>query len=378
MDSGRLALIDSTVRASIDNCDIPGAVVGVVHDGALVYRKAFGLKAVVPSGEVMTEDTMFDLASVSKCVSTTIAVMQLVEQGKIRLVDQVRTYIPEMKPWVNPQTRKRVHITVQDLLTHSSGIEAFLKDVPKFVAQYGEGNREALIHYIATESPRNFEPGTDVLYSCFNFILLQEIVEKVTGQRLCDYAQRNIFDPLELRHTCYFPLDSVSLVSRDTALVRLCAPTEVLPDGHVLRGEVHDPTARVVNLGNSGNAGVFSNVDDLAVICCALLADGSWNGRRILSAMTVRRMFTIPKDNAPTVCRALGWDAYDDSPYLCGDVFNTSTTRGHTGYTGTSILLDLETSTAVIILANRVHPADMGSMSRLRSTIASIVASSIL
>lgn len=378
MDSARLALIDSTVNASIENCDIPGAVVGVVHDGSLVYKKAFGLKTVVPSGEMMTTETMFDLASVSKCVSTTIAVMQLVERGKLRLVDQVRLYIPDFKPWVNSQTRKRVHITVQDLLTHSSGIEPFLKDVPKFVAQYGEGNHEALINYIATESPRNFEPGTDVMYSCFNFIVLQAIIEKVTGERLCDYAQKNIFDALELKHTCYFPLDSASVGSRDPNLVGLCAPTEVLPDGHVLKAEVHDPTARIVNLGNSGNAGVFSDVDDLAVICCALLSDGSWDGKRILSPMTVRRMFTIPKDNDPKVCRALGWDAYDDSPYLCGDVFNTSTTRGHTGYTGTSILLDLETNTAVIILANRVHPADMGSMSRLRSTIASIVASSIM
>ena len=378
MDPVRLSLIDSTVNASIANCDIPGAVVGVVHDGSIVYGKAFGLKTVVPYEEDMTVETMFDLASVSKCIGTTISIMQLVEQGKIRLVDQVRVYIPDFKPWVNPQTKKRVHSTVQDLLTHSSGLEPFLKDVQKFVDQHGEGNHDALINYIATESPRNFEPGTDVLYSCFNFIVLQDILERVTKQRLCDYAQKNVFDRLGLKHTCYFPLDSASLLKRDTALVRLCAPTEVLADGHTLKAEVHDPTARIVNLGNSGNAGVFSNMEDLAVICSALMADGSWKGKRILSSLIVRRMFTIPKDNDPKVCRALGWDAYDDSPYLCGDVFNTSTTRGHTGYTGTSILLDLETSTAVIILANRVHPSDIGSMSRLRSTIASIVASSIM
>jgi CubicO group peptidase (beta-lactamase class C family) len=203
-------------------------------------------------------------------------------------------------------------------------------------------------------------------------------VERITGQRLCDYAKANIFDRLGLRHTCYFPLDSVSLLSRDTALVRLCAPTEVLKDGHTLKAEVHDPTARLVNMGNSGNAGVFSNMEDLSVICSALMNGGSWNGKRILSPLTVKRMFTVPKDNDPKVGRALGWDAYDLSPYLCGDVFNTSTTRGHTGYTGTSVLLDLETKTAVIILSNRVHPSDIGSLSRMRSTIASIVGSSIL
>ena len=377
MDPVRLSLIDSTVNASILNHDIPGAVVGVVHGGKIVFGRAYGLKTVVPYEEDMTVETMFDLASVSKCVSTTVAVMQLVEEGKLRLVDQVRLYIPGFKPWVNPVNKKKVHITVQDLLTHSSGLEAFLKDVPGFVEKYGEGNSDALIEYISN-GPRSFEPGTDVLYSCFNFIVLQRIVERITGQRLCDYAQANIFDRLGLRHTCYFPLDSVSLLSRDTALVRLCAPTEVLKDGHTLKAEVHDPTARQVNMGNSGNAGVFSNMEDLSVICSALMNGGSWNGKRILSPLTVKRMFTVPKDNAPKVGRALGWDAYDLSPYLCGDVFNTSTTRGHTGYTGTSVLLDLETKTAVIILANRVHPSDIGSLSRMRSTIASIVGSSIL
>ncbi len=387
MDASHLELIDSVINASIKEGVIPGAVVGIVKDGDIVYEKAFGNKSLVPEVEPMTLETMFDLASLSKLVSTTTCAMQLIEQGKLRLVDQVRQYIPGFKPWVNPQTRKRVHVTIQDLMTHSSGLDPFLKDVTKFVQTYGPGSYDNLVHQISQEGERSFEPGTDVLYSCFNYIILQKIIETITGERLCDYAQTHVFNALGMSHTTYRPLklnqlsadgshraDSIGLTRLDS----LCAPTEKLIDGHVLRGEVHDPTARIVNLGNSGNAGVFSNFEDLAVFSAALLNGGSWNGARILSPLTVNRMFTVPADNDPKVGRALGWDAYTMSPYLCGDVFNRETTRGHTGYTGTSILLDLETKTALIILTNRVHPEDKGSIARLRSVIASITASAIM
>lgn len=375
MDPNRLALIDSTVEASIDAGDIPGAVVGVVRRDALVYKKASGVKSLVPEKVTMTEETMFDLASVSKCVSTTVAIMQLIETGKVRLVDPVSYYLPEFKPWVDPATGEKVQITVQDLLTHSSGLDPYLPDVPAFVQEHGENCPDALMNWIATEAGRNFRPRTQQLYSCLNFITLQNILEKVTGERLCEYAQTHIFDVLGLRHTTYFPLYDGAPYRPD--LAQLCAPTEVLADGHVLQAAVHDPTARLVNGGNSGNAGVFSTVEDLAILSACLLNEGSWNGHRILSPLTVRQMFRIPETNAPEVARALGWDTYSLSPYTCGDVFNPATVRGHTGYTGTSLILDLETRTAVIILTNRVHPMDAGSASRLRSTIASIVASAI-
>lgn len=376
MDPQRLALIDSTVEASIAAGNIPGAVVGVVKDGALVYEKAFGYKALVPERAPMTVETMFDLASVSKCVGTTLAFMQLVEKGQVRLVDPVRYYFPEFKPWEDLETGETVPITVQDLLTHSSGLAPSLSDVPGFVEAHGENCPEALLQWIATEAPRNFRPRTKQLYSCLNFITLQYILEKVTGERLCDYAQKHIFDVLGLRHTTYFPLFDGAPYRPD--LAARCAPTEELADGHVLQAEVHDPTARLVNGGNSGNAGVFSTVEDLAIVSACLLGDGSWNGQRILSPLSVRQMFRIPQTNAPEVARALGWDTYSLSPYTCGDIFNPATVRGHTGYTGTSLILDLETRTAVIILTNRVHPTDSGSVTRLRSTVASIVASAIV
>ena len=379
MNPVRLALIDSTVQASIDAEEIPGAVVGVVRNGALVYEKAFGYKALVPEKDTMTLETMFDLASVSKCVGTTLSMMQLIETGKVRLVDPVKYYFPDFLPWEDPETHEKVDITVQDLMTHASGLAAYLPDVPAYVEQYGVNSPDSLMMWISTQAKRNFRPGTHQLYSCLNFITLQNILQKVTGERLCDYAQKIIFDVLGLKHTTYFPLYGEPQSHPDAdALRELCAPTEVLEDGHVLKAEVHDPTARLANAGNSGNAGVFSNVEDLAVVAAALLGGGQYNGKRILSPLTVKKMFTVPETNAYEVARALGWDTYYTGPYTSGDIFCLDDVRGHTGYTGTSLILDPQTNTAVIVLAHRVHPKDEGSTSRLRSTIASIVAGSIL
>lgn len=366
MDSRHLSLIDSTVNASIAEGDIPGAVVGVVRNGKFVYKKAFGNRAVYPEVEPMTLNTMFDLASVSKPIGTTLAVMQLVEQGKLRLVDSVGRYIPGFKPWMNPKTGEKVTIRVQDLLTHSSGLEAYLPSVEDYLEEFGPGTPDSLMMVISTRIKRMFHPGTAQLYSCLNFITLQHIVENITGERLCDYTQKHVFDALKLKHTTYFPIDLAK-----------CAPTEVQEDGSVLRGQVHDPIARLICLGNAGNAGVFSTVDDLAVICTALLQDGEFHGRRVLSPLTVKRMFEVPAANNPRVARALGWDTFYMEPYTSGDVFPLTELRGHSGYTGVSIILSPETNTAVIILANRVHPIDDGSASRLRSTVATIVAASI-
>lgn len=373
MCSSHLALIDSAANASVALGEIPGAVIGIVHHGVLVYHKAFGYKSLVPDKEILTTDTMFDLASLSKCVGTTLSVMQLVERGQLRLVDPVSRYIPGFLPWVDPVTGDKAEITVQHLLTHSSGLDAYA-DVDAYVAEFGAGTPEAFIGYIATRSGRNFRPGSDQLYSCLNFVTLQHIVQRITGQRLCDYVQQHVFDVLGLGHTAYFPLDGNPVKPE---LAELCAPTEVQEDGLPLVAAVHDPIARIINRGNSGNAGVFSNVEDLAVIAAALLGDGSWNGRRILAPQTVRKMFEVPAVNDPKVARALGWDTYYNGPYTSGDIFETENLRGHTGYTGTSVILDPDTDTAVIILTNRAHPSDGGSVARLRAVVASIAAAAI-
>ena len=245
------------------------------------------------------------------------------------------------------------------------------------------------MNVIATEVERHFKPGSDFLYSCLNFITLQHILENVTGERLCNYAESHVFAPLGLKHTCYFPLqEDLRTPSRHQDLLPLVAPTEVQGDGSVLKGAVHDPLARLANGGNSGNAGVFSDAVDLSRICMMIMNLGMARqdkklgfpgvDTRILSRATVRLMTTIPAENAPSVGRALGWDMKSEHSGLRGDLFNPETTLLHTGYTGTSLVIDLDTQTAVILLTNRVHPADDGSVSRLRALVSNIVAGAIL
>lgn len=397
MDGAKLAQVDRVIGEAISDKTIPGAVVSVVRGDRIVYLKAYGNKSLVPKVESMTTGTMFDLASVSKCVGTTLSFMQLIENGYVRLTDKVNLYIPDFKPWEDPETGEKIDITVRDLMTHSSGLDAYI-GVDNYVAEFGENTPDELETYIATRVKRNFRPGTRCLYSCLNFVTLQRILERVTGERLCDYAQSHVFDPLGLRHTCYFPLDiqggggsrrlpaasrpypgkrsaaGTSTASTDTDLKELCAPTEVQADGLPLVGAVHDPMARRVNGGNSGNAGVFSNAEDLSVICAAIMN----GGYGILGPQTIELMCKAPVQNAPVVGRALGWDKDGWNPGTRGDIFDPETSIWHTGYTGPSIVIDMKTKTAVIILANRVHPEDKGSLARLRAQVANIVAGAIL
>ena len=373
MDPDRLSLVDGVIEGAIREGAVPGAVLSVVRGDRIVYLKAYGNKSVVPDTVKMTVETMFDLASLSKCVGTTLSFMQLIENGQVRLTDNVDRYIPGFKPWTDPQTGETVDITVRDLMTHSSGIAAYY-DANRIVQRFGENQPDSLMRVIATEVRRYFRPGTGFLYSCLNFITLQHILENVTGQRLCDYAAEHVFAPLGLQHTCYFPLqDDLRTPAEHADLLPLVAPTAVQADGTPLLGAVHDPLARLANGGNSGNAGVFSNAEDLSRICMAIM-DG---GGKILSPAAVELMCTIPPENDPAVGRALGWDKKSPHSGPRGDLFDPDTTLEHTGYTGTSIVIDMKTKTAVILLTHRVHPVDEGGVGRMRAQVANIVASSL-
>lgn len=385
MNPEKLAQVDRVINEAITAKEIPGAVLSVVRGNDIVYLKAYGNKSVVPTVEPMTTETLFDLASVSKCVGTTLAFMQLIENGYVRLTDNVNRYIPNFKPWKDPESGETVDITIRDLLSHSSGLTPYI-NADTFVKEYGGNNPEKMEQYIATEIKRNFRPGTDFMYSCLNFVTLQRILERVTGEKLYEYAQKHVFDVLGLTHTCYFPLIYTPAVSNSAELAGLCAPTEVQADGKPLVAQVHDPMARMIMGGNSGNAGVFSNAEDLSVICAAIMnggclvdkKDNSLESTRILSPATVRLMTTIPSQNDPSVGRALGWDKKSSHSGLRGDLFNPETTIMHTGYTGTSIVIDTETKTAIILLTHRVHPEDKGGVGRLRALVANIVAGSII
>ncbi|MDR1406221.1 MAG: beta-lactamase family protein [Prevotellaceae bacterium] len=363
LDAKKLTYIDSCALHAIRQGSIPGAVVAVVRHNKLAFLEAYGNRQVYPDTLPMTVHTVFDLASVSKSVSTAVSVMILLERGQLRLRDNVSLYIPGFQPWTDSASGRRRNIRIIELLTHTSGLPPYAP-VDELKALYAVPNPAGLLTHISNVK-RNNEPGTVFDYSCLNFITLQHIVQNITGMSLQRFAQQNIFQPLGMRHTDYNPAGET---------LEWVAPTEKQDDGTVLRGKVHDPLANVLNGGVSGNAGLFSNAEDLSLLAAMLLNNGEINGTRILSPLTVRAMRSVPAGYEP-FGRALGWDV--SSGYANdGDLFALSA-FGHTGYTGTSITIDPDSGTAVIILTNRVHPEDKGSVTRLRETIANVVAGSV-
>ena len=383
MDSRKLMYADEAIEEAIANKEIPGAVLAVVRNGKMAYLKAYGNKRIYPNTEPMTANTIFDMASCSKSMSTAICTMILAERGKIRLLDPVSRYIPGFKDWESEDGKDKKVIRITDLLTHSSGLPPYAP-AAELEKKYGSPNPTGLMEYIAG-CKRDFKPQTDFQYSCLNFITLQHIIEAVSGQSLRDFARENIFNVLGMNHTDYLPCQrdkngqwvntaNSRLSTLDFQLTRV-APTEKHPNGQVLCGQVHDPLARILNGGISGNAGVFSCAEDIAILCAALQNGGEWNGRRILSPQGVKTMRTVPRSTA-ALGRSLGWDVFTAYASNSGDFFSPNT-YGHTGYTGTSIVIDPDNDTSVILLINAVHPEDGHSVVRLRSLVANVVASSL-
>jgi CubicO group peptidase (beta-lactamase class C family) len=298
----------------------------------------------------MTLDTVFDLASLTKPIATASSIMVLVEQGRVRLADRVALHIPEFG-----QNGKQ-RITVEQLLLHTSGLIA---DNPE--TDYAEGPVKALerIYGLAPVTP----PGTKFTYSDVGYIVLGELVRRLAGKGLDEFAAQHLYQPLGLRDTTFRP---------GPALAERAAPTE-MRQGRWLRGEVHDPRARLLG-GVAGDAGLFSTAGDIAVYAQMLLDRGQFRGKMILSPAAVRLM-TTPRP-VPGGQRALGWDvdtAYSENR---GELFPVGS-FGHTGFTGTSLWIDPESRTAVVFLSNRVHPAGKGDVKRLRGQVATLVAASI-
>jgi len=344
----RLGVLDSIVREAIHDRQIPGAVLLVWHDGHVMYRKAFGNRSLEPRREPMTADTIFDIASLTKVVATTTAVMQLVQRGEVRLNDPVAKYIPEFA-----QNGKE-DVTVRNLLTHYSGLPEDLE-----LTQYWQG-RDTAFHMAYAEKPV-FPPGSRFLYSDVNFLVLGALVERVSGNTLDKYCERNIFTPLKMTHTRFLP----------PAAWRLkIAPTDYDEQGKMLRGVVHDPTARRMG-GVAGHAGVFSTADDLSTFAQALL-----NGSAVLPALLVEKMTTPQQPPTSSALRGFGWDI--DSPYSSnrGELLPVGS-FGHTGFTGTSLWIDPTTRTCIILLTNAVHPRGKGTAVALRSKIATAVAAAL-
>jgi len=360
MDGSVLGRLDTIIANAIAEKQTPGAVVLVSRKGSVVFRKAYGNSMLIPEKKEMTIDAVFDLASLTKPMATATSVMILIDRGQIRLLDAVAKFIPGFKPWEDEETKNKSTIRIWHLLTHTSGLPPYAP-VTDLEQKYGAPNPDSLIQYIA-EVERHSPPATKFKYSCLNFITLQKIVEIITGMKLDQFSEENIFKPLNMNNTVYTP---------DVT----CAVTEII-DGEPLDGIVHDPLARVMMDCVSGNAGLFSTADDMSVYARMMLNMGEYNGVRILSPLAVRTMITVP-EKVRFAGRALGWDV--DSPYSSsgGDLFPYGS-YGHTGYTGTSMWIDPMTETVVILLTNRVHPDDSASVVRLRSLVANVVAASII
>lgn len=363
-DENRLARVDTVIDQAIKRGDIPGAVLLITRNDKIVWRKAYGYSQLVPEKKPMRVETVFDLASLTKPMATATSVMILLDRGQLRLLDKVSDFFPDYEPWKDADGSS-TPVRLVHLLTHTSGLPPYAP-VAELRKRFGSPQPDSLLAYIG-HVPKHHRPGTFFKYSCLNFITLQRIVEKVTGQSLNDFSKQNIFRPLGMLQTTMQP---------PPAEVRACAPTELLPDEGLLQGRVHDPLARVMMGCVSGNAGLFSTADEMAVFSAMLLHQGAWNGVRILSPAAVRKMTSVP-DGYEKFGRGLGWDLHSAYASNQGDLFSDKT-YGHSGYTGTSLVIDPVTHTVVILLTNRVHPYDKGHVVRLRSLVANIVAGSII
>jgi CubicO group peptidase (beta-lactamase class C family) len=347
----KLAAMDNAIQSAITRHQCLGGVLWLERNG-VAYHKAYGNRALVPKTEPMTEDTLFDLASLTKVVATAPAIMLLIQRGQVRLDAPVCTYIPQF----TGQGRERV--TIRELLTHTSGLPPDL-DTNEW---HGYAKAIKMACHTKLQSP----PGTTFIYSDINFILLGEIVQRVAKTPLQVFVQREIYDPLKMTDTCFLPPKS--------KLPRI-APTEVVK-GKPLRGVVDDPTARWMG-GVSGDAGLFSTASDLARYARMMLNGGELDGVRIFTSETVKLMTTPQAPAAAHVLRGLGWDI--DSPYSSprGSLFPIGS-YGHTGWTGTSIWIEPASKTFVIFLSNRNHPTDAGDVVPLRHELGTLAAQAII
>jgi uncharacterized protein YbbC (DUF1343 family) len=343
------ANIDEIMNAAIAHGAIPGGVVLIGHNGKVVYRKAYGQRSVEPVKEAMTADTIFDLASLTKCIATTTSVMKLVQEGKVRLNDPVVAYLPEFGK------NGKHDITVRELLTHFSGLP---EDLDLKAAWKG---RDVAYQMVMDAKPE-FAPGSRFLYSDINFEALGFLVEKVSGMSLNEYAAKNVFEPLGMKETRYLP---------PAEWLPRIAPTEYDEDNHMLRGTVHDPTARRMG-GVAGHAGLFSTADDLSIFAQDMLT-----GFHVLTPLTVEKMSTPQQPPTAASLRGLGWDI--DSPFSTNrGEFYPIGSFGHTGFTGTSIWIDPVTNSYVILLTNAVHPHGHNSaIISLRALVATAAVESL-
>lgn len=342
---------EQAIQAAIDKRQIPGAVLVAGTGSRIVYRKAYGDKALLPTTRPMAVDTVFDLASLTKPIATATSVMVLVDQGKIRVSDPVTIYLPEFAP------AGKDAITIEMLLLHRGGLIA---DNP--LSDYSNSADEAWQKLCA--APPRHPPGTKFEYTDVGFIVLGKLVERVSGQSLDQFARQHVFVPLAMRETGFLP---------DESIKARCAPTEKR-NGEWMLGVVHDPRSFALG-GVAGHAGLFGTADDVARWCQMMLNNGTLDGNRILSGKIVDEMTTMRCLPDGSGCRGYGVDINTRfSPSVRGNRFAPGTTYGHTGWTGTSFWIDPKHDCFVVLLTNRNHPDGQGDARDVRRGVASAVA----
>ena len=364
VDTDVLEKIDAAVWEGIRRGDLPGAVVLISHRGETVYHKAFGHRALRPTKELMTVDTIFDLASLTKVIATTTSAMALVEDGAIRLQDPVARHIPGF------ERHGKGGVVIEHLLTHVSGLRSGFPLEEEFA-----GNDVAIER--AIDERLQAPAGEMFVYSDINFLLLGEIVSRVSGQSLDEFSDTRIFAPLKMRETSFRPvLEFAERIAPTEACRPLSWPCGG-PGAQMLRGTVHDPTARRMG-GVAGHAGLFSTAENLARFGSMLLGGGRVgpDTPMVLSPHTVARMTTPATPSHLSDRRGLGWDINSRYSANRGDLFPLNS-FGHTGFTGTSIWIDPVSDTVVIFLSNRVHPDGGGSVTDLRGRVATLAAAAV-
>jgi uncharacterized protein YbbC (DUF1343 family)/CubicO group peptidase (beta-lactamase class C family) len=340
--------VDLLVQEQINDQAITGAVLLVGHGGRVVHQKAFGLRATSPRPETMTLDTVFDLASLTKVVATTPSVMRLIQYGQIRLDEPVAHYIPDFG------MNGKDAVTVRQLLTHYSGLRPDIDLNPPWVG------RDAALR-LAHEEKLQAPQGSIFIYSDTNFIVLGELVQRLSGMSLDQYADVHIFQPLGMKHTRYLPPPQWK-----NKIAETFAPDRK----QILRGVVHDPRADRMG-GVAGHAGVFSTAGDLALYAQALIARKS-----ILDGDIIDKMTTPQQPPNATEVRGLGWDIDSSFSSNRGSLLPVGS-FGHTGYTGTSMWVDPYTNTYVILLTNSVLPRQGPAIISLRARVATAVAAAL-
>lgn len=344
LDFGRIATIDLLLERAISNNLIAGGVVVIGNHAGILTSTARGRLTDCPDAPPLDEQTIFDIASLTKVIATTPAVMKLLDEGRISLSDPLIRWFPEFKG------SERENVTILNLLTHTSGLTDFEMST--------EQPMETAIHKAAAEKVRQ-QLGTNFKYADINFILLGELVQRVSGKRLDAYCAEEIFAPLVTPETMFLP--TLNLTDR------------IAPTLGISSGTVQDHNAR--RLGSvAGHAGLFSSAQDLARFARLVLAGGAIDGKRILSEQAVKEMITPLSCGNGAVVRGLGWDM--NSPFSSpkGRLFSEAS-FGHTGYSGSSIWIDPAQDLFVVMLTNRMNYRDIRMFNQLRSDISTIAVS---